>query len=245
MRIYPLIVLIHRLTYARLQNKTTEQIIGALHVVTFSRAGGISVPLVYSSTFAGRATGGSILWESFSTIAEEARHSSALPARSTRYTPPTLSWMSLMDGLQDRGATAIQTSWPTTHLLWKILPPNVSNACCVYRFSTVLRRSFWLTNRLVFPQRFCIKGSSAHSTYHAVAISFLRSRGFVLTFVFGSCLQDIVGARFHCVVCDSVDICSNCESAGLPGNLDSSDGGHDSSHIMIKVRGWFLCSRSS
>ena len=52
----------------------------------------------------------------------------------------------------------------------------------------------------------------------------------------GSCLQDIVGARFHCVACVSVDICSNCESAGLPGNLDSSDGGHDSSHIMIKVR---------
>lgn len=50
-----------------------------------------------------------------------------------------------------------------------------------------------------------------------------------------SCLQDIVGARFHCVVCDSVDICSNCESVGLPGNLDSTDGGHDSSHIMIKV----------
>ena len=60
---------------------------------------------------------------------------------------------------------------------------------------------------------------------------------------FGSCLQDIVGARFHCVVCDSVDICSNCESAGLPGNLDSSDGGHDSSHIMIKARTglfWYL-----
>ena len=53
---------------------------------------------------------------------------------------------------------------------------------------------------------------------------------------FYSCIQDIVGARFHCVVCDSVDICSNCESAGLPGNLNSSDGGHDSSHIMIKVR---------
>ena len=50
-----------------------------------------------------------------------------------------------------------------------------------------------------------------------------------------SCLQDILGARFHCAICDSVDICSNCESAGLPGNLDSSDGGHLSSHIMIKV----------
>ncbi|KAF8587942.1 hypothetical protein K439DRAFT_1385302 [Ramaria rubella] len=49
------------------------------------------------------------------------------------------------------------------------------------------------------------------------------------------CMLDIVGARFHCAVCDSVDICSNCESAGLPGNLTSPDGGHDSSHIMIKI----------
>ncbi|KIJ61950.1 hypothetical protein HYDPIDRAFT_95335 [Hydnomerulius pinastri MD-312] len=49
------------------------------------------------------------------------------------------------------------------------------------------------------------------------------------------CMQDILGARFHCAICDSVDICSNCESAGLPGNLDSSDGGHISSHIMIKI----------
>ncbi|KAI6008983.1 hypothetical protein EDC04DRAFT_2871431 [Pisolithus marmoratus] len=49
------------------------------------------------------------------------------------------------------------------------------------------------------------------------------------------CLQDIVGARFHCAICDSVDICSNCEAVGLPGNLDPSDGGHTSSHIMIKI----------
>jgi len=49
------------------------------------------------------------------------------------------------------------------------------------------------------------------------------------------CLLDIVGARFHCAICDSVDICSNCESAGLPGNLDSFYGGHNSSHIMIKI----------
>ncbi|KAG6821486.1 hypothetical protein H0H93_010210 [Arthromyces matolae] len=49
------------------------------------------------------------------------------------------------------------------------------------------------------------------------------------------CLQDIVGARFHCAECDFVDICANCESAGLPGNLDSSDGGHVSSHILIKI----------
>lgn len=53
---------------------------------------------------------------------------------------------------------------------------------------------------------------------------------------FVSCMLDIVGARFHCAICDSVDICSNCESAGLPGNLDSSDDSHNSSHIMIKVR---------
>ncbi|KAK0467157.1 uncharacterized protein EV420DRAFT_1626509 [Desarmillaria tabescens] len=46
---------------------------------------------------------------------------------------------------------------------------------------------------------------------------------------------NIVGARFHCAICDSIDICSNCESAGLPGNLDSADGGHNSSHILIKI----------
>ena len=57
----------------------------------------------------------------------------------------------------------------------------------------------------------------------------------LLTSLFHSCLLDIVGARFHCAICDSVDICSNCESAGLPGNLDSADGGHNSSHILIKV----------
>ena len=50
-----------------------------------------------------------------------------------------------------------------------------------------------------------------------------------------SCMQEIVGARFHCAICENVDICSNCDAAGLPGNLDSADGGHISSHIMIKV----------
>ncbi|TDL21783.1 hypothetical protein BD410DRAFT_279074 [Rickenella mellea] len=49
------------------------------------------------------------------------------------------------------------------------------------------------------------------------------------------CMLDIVGARFHCAICESVDICANCESAGLPGNLDAPDGGHNSSHIMIKI----------
>ncbi|KAG7094033.1 hypothetical protein E1B28_007655 [Marasmius oreades] len=49
------------------------------------------------------------------------------------------------------------------------------------------------------------------------------------------CMQDIVGARFHCAICDSVDICSNCDAAGLPGNLDSDDGDHNSSHITIKI----------
>ncbi|EJU03700.1 hypothetical protein DACRYDRAFT_49374 [Dacryopinax primogenitus] len=49
------------------------------------------------------------------------------------------------------------------------------------------------------------------------------------------CLQDIVGARFHCAICSDVDICANCEAAGLPGNLTAPDGGHDDSHIMIKI----------
>ncbi|KAH8105588.1 hypothetical protein DFH11DRAFT_1882912 [Phellopilus nigrolimitatus] len=48
-------------------------------------------------------------------------------------------------------------------------------------------------------------------------------------------LMDIVGARFHCVICESVDICSNYEAAGLPGNLDADDGGHNTAHIMIKI----------
>ncbi|KAF9479596.1 hypothetical protein BDN70DRAFT_983489, partial [Pholiota conissans] len=48
------------------------------------------------------------------------------------------------------------------------------------------------------------------------------------------CLREIVGALFRCAICPSVDICSNCESAGLPGNLDSADGGHTSSHILVK-----------
>jgi hypothetical protein len=51
------------------------------------------------------------------------------------------------------------------------------------------------------------------------------------------CLMEVVGARFRCAICPSVDICQNCESAGLPGNLTASDGGHISSHIMIKVSG--------
>ncbi|KAH9967512.1 hypothetical protein BC827DRAFT_1174689 [Russula dissimulans] len=52
-----------------------------------------------------------------------------------------------------------------------------------------------------------------------------------------NCQQDIVGARFRCVDCTTIDIdiCSNCETAGLPGNLDASDGGHHSKHIMLKI----------
>lgn len=49
-----------------------------------------------------------------------------------------------------------------------------------------------------------------------------------------NCRQEIVGARFHCPFC-GVDICQYCEAAGLPGNLDPSDGGHDSTHIMLKI----------
>ena len=49
-------------------------------------------------------------------------------------------------------------------------------------------------------------------------------------------MQPIVGARFHCAICSSVDICSQCEAAGLPGNLTTTeDNGHESSHIMIKI----------
>lgn len=52
-----------------------------------------------------------------------------------------------------------------------------------------------------------------------------------------NCQQDIVGPLFHCVDCTTIDIdiCSNCETAGLPGNLDASEGGHNSSHIMLKI----------
>lgn len=53
----------------------------------------------------------------------------------------------------------------------------------------------------------------------------------------------IVGAIFHCAICDSVDICSNCEAAGLPGNLESADGGHNSTHILIKASEFLLPSR--
>ncbi|VDB99879.1 unnamed protein product [Peniophora sp. CBMAI 1063] len=48
-----------------------------------------------------------------------------------------------------------------------------------------------------------------------------------------NCKQDIVGARFHCVNCvSSVDICSNCEVAGLHG--DDGGDGHSSSHVLLK-----------
>ncbi|KAG8986570.1 hypothetical protein FRB93_005232 [Tulasnella sp. JGI-2019a] len=57
-----------------------------------------------------------------------------------------------------------------------------------------------------------------------------------------NCGLDIVGARFHCAVCKSVDVCQNCELAGLPGNLTNTDEGHDSSHIMIKVCACCACS---
>ncbi|KAJ4000816.1 hypothetical protein F5050DRAFT_282459 [Lentinula boryana] len=50
-----------------------------------------------------------------------------------------------------------------------------------------------------------------------------------------NCCRPIVGVRFHCLVCDNVDICSECELAGLPGNIDSADGGHVYSHISIKI----------
>ncbi|KAH9072358.1 hypothetical protein EDB83DRAFT_220538 [Lactarius deliciosus] len=50
------------------------------------------------------------------------------------------------------------------------------------------------------------------------------------------CQQDIVGPRFHCVDCvKDVNICSDCDIAGLPGSPDASDGEHSSSHIMMKI----------
>ncbi|KAI0299240.1 hypothetical protein BC826DRAFT_64782 [Russula brevipes] len=51
------------------------------------------------------------------------------------------------------------------------------------------------------------------------------------------CQQEIVGARFRCVDCTTIDIniCWNCEIAGFPGDLDASGGGHSSSHAMLKV----------
>jgi hypothetical protein len=60
-----------------------------------------------------------------------------------------------------------------------------------------------------------------------------------------SCMLEIVGARFHCAICEDVDICSNCESAGLPGDLESADGGHSSKHIMIKVCSFSLSCGSA
>ncbi|KAH8104219.1 hypothetical protein DFH11DRAFT_1765448 [Phellopilus nigrolimitatus] len=51
----------------------------------------------------------------------------------------------------------------------------------------------------------------------------------------GTNVSHFLGARFHCVICESVDICSNYEAAGLPGNLDADDAGHNTAHIMIKI----------
>lgn len=89
--------------------------------------------------------------------------------------------------------------------------------------------------------RICSRTSAYESTSHEAPWStMLQVCSFVshlntshLTIC--SCIRDIIGARFHCAICADVDICSNCESAGLPGDLHSSEGGHDSSHILIKV----------
>ena len=113
--------------YALLQNRTIVQIIDALRVAAFSRAGDISVLLVCSSICAGHATGRGSFIMSVSAITEEARRYSHLLARSMRYTLPTHSWMFSMNGLQDQGAIVIRTrsSWSTIHL-WKVSVPNVS-----------------------------------------------------------------------------------------------------------------------
>lgn len=47
-----------------------------------------------------------------------------------------------------------------------------------------------------------------------------------------SCLQDIVGPRFHCAVCPSWDLCIQCEGIHMAGGDGS---GHLSDHIMMKV----------
>lgn len=47
-----------------------------------------------------------------------------------------------------------------------------------------------------------------------------------------SCLQDIVGPRFHCAVCPSWDLCIQCEGLSATGN-----GSHTADHIMMKVSG--------
>ncbi|KAJ3732072.1 hypothetical protein DFJ43DRAFT_1154791 [Lentinula guzmanii] len=49
------------------------------------------------------------------------------------------------------------------------------------------------------------------------------------------CIKEIVGVCFHCAECENVDICLECELAGLPGNIDSADGGHVYAHISIKI----------
>jgi hypothetical protein len=59
-RISSYVTLTYDSLYPCLQNKTIEQIIDALRVAAFLRAGGISVLLVCSLIFAGRATGGGV-----------------------------------------------------------------------------------------------------------------------------------------------------------------------------------------
>ncbi|KAJ3798913.1 hypothetical protein GGU11DRAFT_541888 [Lentinula aff. detonsa] len=50
-----------------------------------------------------------------------------------------------------------------------------------------------------------------------------------------NCCREIVGVCFHCAECENVDICLECELAGLPANIDSADGGHVYAHISIKI----------
>ncbi|KAF8659852.1 hypothetical protein AX16_001737 [Volvariella volvacea WC 439] len=46
-----------------------------------------------------------------------------------------------------------------------------------------------------------------------------------------ACTQEIVGPRFHCVVCPSIDICSNCEITGTY----VTDEQHEDSHMLLKI----------
>lgn len=53
-----------------------------------------------------------------------------------------------------------------------------------------------------------------------------------LTTVLDSCLQDIVGPRFHCAVCPAWDSCTQCQGVTA---ANTGTGEHTADHIMLKV----------
>ncbi|TFY72282.1 hypothetical protein EVG20_g714 [Dentipellis fragilis] len=89
---------------------------------------------------------------------------------------------------------------------------------------------------LVMPDRPVRSQSAPDVLYHPVTVDAADDQSMTHPGIkCYHCMQDIIGARFRCIDCSSVDICSNCESAGLPGDLHTSEGGHDSSHVMLKI----------